>query len=145
MSIKVTKEIKNAIRSLIDNCGSALEVERKTKVSNVTIGRYLNGESPRMNDTTWAALEPYLRPYLNDTSVYAPGSTIGGINSTMYGAAIIGKAGKVVHQLPDGTNLEEAIEQAVKEFRRKAIDGVIDLEIDPVAQKQVLKFLKDLK
>ena len=93
MSVKATKEIQNAIRCLIDNCGSALEVERKTKISNVSIGRYLSADPPRMNDSTWAVLEPYLRPYLPHESV-----TAGVIGSGRNYGPVIGNAGSVIHR-----------------------------------------------
>ena len=64
MSIKVTKEIQQALRMLIEEWGSALEVERRTRVSNSTISRYLSGHLLRMNESTWSALAPYLLPYM---------------------------------------------------------------------------------
>lgn len=66
MSIKVTKEIQQALRLLIDDWGSALEVERRTRVANSTISRYLSGRLPRMNESTWNALAPYLVPYMQN-------------------------------------------------------------------------------
>ena len=64
MSIKVTNDIRHALRMLIDDWGSALEVERRTGISNSTISRYLSGRLPRMNTSTWNTLAPYLVPYL---------------------------------------------------------------------------------
>ena len=64
---KIDKEIIDALNRLIENCGSALEVERRTGVTNSTISKYRSGKIPRMNDSTWAALEPYLRPFLKQS------------------------------------------------------------------------------
>lgn len=64
MSIKVTKEIRHALCMLIDEWGSALEVERRTGISNSTISRYLSGRLPRMNSSTWNTLAPHLVAYL---------------------------------------------------------------------------------
>ena len=51
---------------LIDDWGSALEVERRTHIANSTISRYLSGRLPRMNDSTWSALAPYLVHYMQE-------------------------------------------------------------------------------
>ena len=66
MSIKVTPEIRQALRMLIDDWGSALEIQRRTHVANSTISRYLSGHLPRMNDSTWNALAPHLLPYIQN-------------------------------------------------------------------------------
>lgn len=66
---KIDKEIIDALNRLIESCGSALEVERRTGVTNSTISKYRSGKIPRMNDSTWAALEPYLRPFLKQTGL----------------------------------------------------------------------------
>ena len=66
MSVKVTAEIRAGLRKLIDEWGSALEIERRTHVANSSISRYLSGFLPRMNDTTWRALYPHLAKYLPD-------------------------------------------------------------------------------
>ncbi len=65
---KIDKDIIDALNRLIDDCGSALEVERRTGVTNSTLSKYRSGKIPRMNDSTWAALEPFLRPFLNHAS-----------------------------------------------------------------------------
>ena len=65
---KIDKEIVDALNRLIEFCGSALEVERRTGVTNSTISKYRSGKIPRMNDSTWAALEPHLRPFLKRTA-----------------------------------------------------------------------------
>ena len=67
MSVKVTPEIRQALRRLIDEWGSSLEVERRTNVANSTISRYLSGKLSRMNTTTWKVLEPHLTPFLPQT------------------------------------------------------------------------------
>ena len=67
MSVKVTPEIRQALRRLIDEWGSALEVERRTHIANSTISRYLSGRLSRMNATTWKALAPHLTPFLPQT------------------------------------------------------------------------------
>ena len=64
MSIKITPEIIQALRRLIDEWGSALEVERRTRVANSSISRYLSGRLPRMNDSTWRALAPHLARFM---------------------------------------------------------------------------------
>lgn len=64
MSIKITPEIIQALRKLIDEWGSALEVERRTHVANSSISRYLSGHLPRMNDSTWRALAPHLAKFM---------------------------------------------------------------------------------
>ena len=61
---KIDGEIIDALNRLIEFCGSALEVERRTGVTNSTISKYRSGKIPRMNSSTWAALEPHLRPFL---------------------------------------------------------------------------------
>ena len=66
---KIDKEIIDALNSLIESCGSALEVERRTGVTNSTISKYRSGKIPRMNDSTWAALEPFLRPFLKKSNL----------------------------------------------------------------------------
>lgn len=53
---------------LIDEWGSALEVERRTHISNSTISRYLSGRLPRMNESTWNVLVPHLMKYMPQTS-----------------------------------------------------------------------------
>ena len=65
---KINKDIIDALNHLIEDCGSALEVERRTGVTNSTLSKYRSGKIPRMNDSTWAALEPFLRPFLNHRS-----------------------------------------------------------------------------
>ena len=75
MSIKVTNDIRHALRMLIDDWGSALEVERRTGISNSTISRYLSGRLPRMNASTWNALAPHLvahLPYDGDSDRRTP-------------------------------------------------------------------------
>ena len=64
MSVKVTPEIRQALRRLIDEWGSSLEVERRTHIANSTISRYLSGKLSRMNATTWDALAPHLTAFL---------------------------------------------------------------------------------
>jgi hypothetical protein len=66
MSIKITPEIIQALRDLIDEWGSALEIERRTHVANSSISRYLSGRLPRMNDSTWRALAPHLARFMPD-------------------------------------------------------------------------------
>ena len=61
---KIDEEIIDALNRLIESCGSALEVERRTGVTNSTISKYRSGKIPRMNDSTWAALKPFLQPFL---------------------------------------------------------------------------------
>lgn len=61
---KIDEEIIDALNRLIESCGSALEVERRTGVTNSTISKYRSGKIPRMNDSTWAALKPFLHPFL---------------------------------------------------------------------------------
>ena len=68
MSVKVTSEIIQALRMLIDEWGSALEIERRTHVANSSISRYLSGTLPRMNDRTWMALYPHLAKYLPESA-----------------------------------------------------------------------------
>lgn len=142
MSVKVTKEIQNAIRCLIDNCGSALEVERKTKISNVSIGRYLSADPPRMNDSTWAVLEPYLRPYLPHESV-----TAGVIGSGRNYGPVIGNAESVVHRTVGATPEELAACRA--SARAGALDEVLDAvmesDIDDAAKIRFYGILKQLK
>ena len=60
----IDKDIVAALNRLIEICGSAMEVERRTGVTNSTISKYRSGRIPRMNSSTWAALEPHLRPFL---------------------------------------------------------------------------------
>lgn len=64
MSVKITPEIRQALRRLIDEWGSALEVERRTHIANSTISRYLSGRLSRMNSATWSVLAPHLTPLL---------------------------------------------------------------------------------
>jgi len=64
MSVKITPEIRQALRRLIDDWGSALEVERRTRIANSTISRYLSGRLTRMNSTTWSVLAPHLTPLM---------------------------------------------------------------------------------
>ena len=64
MPVKITPEIRQALRRLIDEWGSALEVERRTHIANSTISRYLSGRLSRMNTTTWDALAPHLMPLM---------------------------------------------------------------------------------
>ena len=64
MSIKITPEIIQALLDLIDEWGSALEIERRTHVANSSISRYLSGRLPRMNDSTWRALAPHLARFM---------------------------------------------------------------------------------
>ena len=68
---KIDKEIVDALNRLIEDCGSALEVERRTGVTNSTISKYRSGRITRMNDSTWGALEPYLRPFLKQSDLPA--------------------------------------------------------------------------
>ena len=67
MSVKITPEIRQALRHLIDEWGSSLEVERRTHIANSTISRYLSGKLSRMNTTTWNMLAPHLTPFLPQT------------------------------------------------------------------------------
>lgn len=67
MSVKITPEIRQALRRLIDEWGSSLEVERRTHIANSTISRYLSGKLSRMNATTWNVLAPHLTPFLPQT------------------------------------------------------------------------------
>ena len=138
MSVKVTKEIQNAIRCLIDNCGSALEVERNTKMSNVSIGRYLSADPPRMNDSTWAVLEPYLRPYLPHESV-----TAGVIGSGRNYGPVIGNAGSVIHR-PVGATPEELAANRSATLD-EVLDAVMESDIDDAAKIRFYGILKQLK
>ena len=69
MSVKITPEIIRALRSLIDEWGSALEIERRIHIANSSISRYLSGRLPRMNDTTWQVLRPHLMKYLPESEM----------------------------------------------------------------------------
>lgn len=60
----VTREIREALNKFIAACGSALEAERRTGITNSTLSKYRSGRICRMNNSTWNALEPHLRPYL---------------------------------------------------------------------------------
>lgn len=64
MFVKITPEIQQALRRLIDDWGSALEVERRTHIANSNISRYLSGRLTRMNSATWSVLAPYLTPLM---------------------------------------------------------------------------------
>ena len=74
MSVKITKEIQAAIRQMVEEYGSAVEVERKTQITNSNISKYLSGKLLKMNDSTWQVLEPHLRPFLpgNMPIIHAP-------------------------------------------------------------------------
>ena len=76
---EINEEIISALNRLIEFCGSALEVERRTGVTNSTISKYRSGRIPRMNSSTWAALEPHLRPFMKHAAAPAapPGNEIG--------------------------------------------------------------------
>ena len=128
MSVKITKEIQAAIRQMVEEYGSAVEVERKTQITNSNISKYLSGKLLKMNDSTWQVLEPHLRPYL-----------------PMVGAKNIGiQTGNGGNYTGNAHNTIPA-NDLVEQFRQAALNGIIDLDIDPVAQAAVLKFLKNLR
>lgn len=133
MSVKITKEIQAAIRQMVEEYGSAVEVERKTQITNSNISKYLSGKLLKMNDSTWQVLEPHLRSFLPADSKNIGIKT--GNHSPAYGNTII--------QGSNGVNTVPASD-LIEQFRRAALDGIIDLDIDPVAQAAVLKFLKNL-
>lgn len=142
MSIEITKEIQNALQRLIDDYGSILEIERKTHISNATIGKYRTGEIKRINPRTWAVLEPHLRPYLPGDVVNA-----GVIGSGRIYGPVIGKAGSVVQRHAGASPEELAACRA--SARAGALDEVLDAvmesDIDDAAKIRFYGILKQLK
>jgi hypothetical protein len=137
MSVKITKEIQAAIRQMVEEYGSAVEVERKTQITNSNISKYLSGKLLKMNDSTWQVLEPHLRPYLPMVGAKNIGIQTGNGGNYTGNAHTVIQGGGGVNTIPAN--------DLVEQFRQAALNGIIDLDIDPVAQAAVLKFLKNLR
>lgn len=138
MSIEITKEIQNALQRLIDDYGSILEIERKTHISNATIGKYRTGEIKRINPRTWAVLEPHLRPYLPGDVVNA-----GVIGSGRIYGPVIGKAGSVVQRHAGASPEELAANRSAT--LDEVLDAVMESDIDDAAKIRFYGILKQLK
>jgi Cro/C1-type helix-turn-helix DNA-binding protein len=59
--MKLTKEIKNAIRIAIENQGTAVELARLTGIKQQNFSRYMSGEVKSITLETWQKLEPYIK------------------------------------------------------------------------------------
>ena len=134
---KIDDSIRKALIEAAEHYGSILAIAQKAGVSHSTLSKYQSGQIKSINQTTWNALEPLLRPFLSpDKNV---GVSTGNL-SPAYGNTIIqGSSG--INTVPAG--------DLVEQFRRAAIDGIIDLEIDPntnadSVKTTILKFLKNL-
>ncbi len=130
---KIDDSIRKALAEAAEYYGSILAIAQKAGVSHSTLSKYQSGQIKTINQTTWNALEPHLRPFLPADSKNIGIKT--GNHSPAYGNTII--------QGSNGVNTVPASD-LIEQFRRAALDGIIDLDIDPVAQAAVLKFLKNL-
>jgi DNA-binding Xre family transcriptional regulator len=58
--MKLTKEIKQAIREAIERHGTAIELSRVTGIKQQNFSRYLSGEIKNITIETWQKLQPEL-------------------------------------------------------------------------------------
>lgn len=67
--IKVTPEISKSIRIFCSKEGITFgELAKKLKVASSSVTRWANGQAKTIRPLHWHALEPLLRPYLEDTA-----------------------------------------------------------------------------
>lgn len=67
--MKITGEIINALKAVVDEMGSPAQVARKTGVSPSNLSRYLNGEIQSISDGNWDKLKEYITPHLDNIEV----------------------------------------------------------------------------
>lgn len=119
MSVKITKEIRSAIRQMVEQFGSALEVERRTKITNSNISKYLSGKLLRMNDTTWLALEPHLRPFLTNSPVIQAPSNRGNVVAVNNGTVSSDCMSELLKKILNSDELSDAEKVKVMKVLQK--------------------------
>ena len=62
--VPINAEIRTALRKFIDDCGSQLDAERVTGIANTTFSKWMSDRAPRMQNSTWLVIEPFIRKYL---------------------------------------------------------------------------------
>lgn len=67
--MKITREIINALKAVVDEMGNPAQVARKTGVSPSNLSRYLNGETRSISDDNWDKLKEYITPHLDNIEV----------------------------------------------------------------------------
>ena len=67
--MKITREILNALKAVVDEMGSPAQVARKTGVAPSNLSRYLNGEVQSISDNNWDKLKEYITPHLDNIEV----------------------------------------------------------------------------
>lgn len=71
---KIDDSIRKALAEAAEYYGSILAIAQKAGVSHSTLSKYQSGQIKTINQTTWNALEPHLRPFLpgNMPIIHAP-------------------------------------------------------------------------
>ena len=67
--MKITREIINALKAVVDEMGNPAQVARKTGVSPSNLSRYMNGETRSISDDNWDKLKEYITPHLDNIEV----------------------------------------------------------------------------
>lgn len=58
------KEIFEAIKKAVDECGSESELARRCKLDAKVINRYMNKKVKRITEEKWFKLEPHIKAFL---------------------------------------------------------------------------------
>lgn len=104
--MKITGEIINALRAVVDEMGSPAQVARKTGVSPSNISRYLNGETQSISDDNWDKLKEYIIPHIDNIEVVPVDSK------------------KPIHQAPDTIRNTPELRECIKDAMLR--EGVRD-------------------
>lgn len=136
--IVITKDILSALHQAVEQLGTLEQLSKKTGIAKSSLSRYVSGFTTNINDTTWKALEPYLRPYLPHESV-----TAGVIGAGRNYGPVIGNAGSVIHRTVGATPEELAACRAAT--LGEVLDAVMESDIDDAAKIRFYGILKQLK
>ncbi len=66
MPVKISEEIRNAIRKAVDDAGSQLAFQRLSGISQRNVSRYIAKQNLNLSDRMWRDIFPYLKKYLPD-------------------------------------------------------------------------------
>ena len=76
-SIRITPEIKKALREAIRDIGNAESLASRVKINKSNISRYLSGRVSCIDRKNWERLQPVLEPYFDN-----PVSTLQAVNAS---------------------------------------------------------------
>lgn len=123
-----------------------MEFERKTGIRQSTVNKIINGKSNSIADRTWRDLFPFVKPYLPKLTANTAQAKVVGIQAGDESRIF---ANLLLQENQEGGGGVIPAADLVEQFRKAAIDGILDLDINPeasaaVAINSVLKFLKNL-